>query len=159
MKLKQQLLLLALLSLLFPFAGWLALKSVDKEFRLSIENASKNTLLSLKSSIQQQIKFNEGFKLKGLSIQNIEDIILNGDDFEWSELTAYQFKNHQSQLDLKLANVNNKLALLIKSNDSSKNIDPFDQNKNDFITIGLANEFGLVQLNIIRQVEGIYNSE
>ena len=59
MKLKNQLLLLALLSLIFPIAGWFALKSVDKEFRNSIETASKNTLLSLKSSIQQKVKMIE----------------------------------------------------------------------------------------------------
>jgi signal transduction histidine kinase len=154
MKLKYQLLLLALLSLLFPFAGWLALKSVDKEFRLSIENASKNTLMSLKASIQQQIKFNQNFKLKGLSVQQIDEINLNGDDAEWSDLISYSFNRQQLQLNLKIATVHNQLALLIKSNDSTKNTDPFDQNKNDFVTIGLANDHGLQQLKIKRQAEG-----
>ncbi len=154
MKLKYQLLFLALFSLLFPFAGWLALKSVDKEFRLSIENASKNTLLSLKSSIQQQIRVNDEFKIKGLSVQKIEEIRLNGDDSEWIELIPYRFKNNNGQLELKLANVKNKLAILIKSNDVSKNINPINPNQNDFVTIGLANDLGLHQLKIKRQAEG-----
>jgi signal transduction histidine kinase len=154
MKLKYQLLILALLSLLFPFAGWLALKSVDKEFRLSIENASKNTLLSLKSSIQQQLKFNDNFKIKGLSVQNIEEIRLNGEDSEWTKLIPYTFKNNSGQLQLKLAMVKNQLALLIKSNDASKNVNPINPNQNDFITIGLANDLGLHQLKIKRQAEG-----
>jgi len=155
MKLKYQLLLLALLSLLFPVTGWIALKSVDKEFRLSIEQASKNTLISLKASVQQMLQSNSKLELQGIVPTAIENFRLDGENTEWSTVTAYNYNNQTDTLLVKIGLVDNNLVMLIDSNDASKNNNSIAVNGNDHIIIALADERGLYKYNFQRQAEGL----
>jgi signal transduction histidine kinase len=159
MKLKYQLLLLALLSLLFPISGWFALKSVDKEFRLSLEQASNNTLVSLKASIQQLLTNDEKLDLHGFVAGNIEEFVLDGDTQEWNAIKAYVYHNNKQQLSLKLARNKRYLMLMIESNDASKNTNSANGTENDHIILALANDRGLFQYKIFRQAEGLLKPE
>ena len=159
MKLKYQLLLLALLSLLFPVTGWIALKSVDKEFRLSIEQASKNTLISLKSSVQQMLQSDLKLELQGIVPTTIENFRLDGENTEWSTTTAYNYNNQADTLLVKIAIVDDNLAMLIDSNDTSKNNNSITSNANDHIIIALADERGMYKYNFQRQAEGLLSED
>lgn len=159
MKLKYQLLLLALLSLLFPITGWFALKSVDKEFRLSLEQASQNTLVSLKASIQQLLSTDETLDLQGFVPGNIDEFVLDGDAQEWSEIKAYVYTNNKQRLSLKLAKNEQYLMLMLNSNDASINTDSADVKNNDHVILALANDRGLFQYKIYRQAEGFIKSQ
>ncbi len=153
MKLKHQLLLLALLSALFPVTGWIALKSVDHEFRISIEQASKNTLISLKSSVQELLENNNN-ALNGFIPVPIKDWLLDGDETEWEAITAYQFHNGKQQLLVKLALVKGQLAMYIEATDATADIQRLGNDNNDYIIIAVANERGLYQYQLNRQAEG-----
>lgn len=159
MKLKYQLLLLALLSLLFPITGWFALKSVDKEFRLSLEQAAQNTLVSLKASVQQLIVNDEKLDLHGFVAGNIEGFVLDGDAQEWNEIKAYVYHNNKQQLSLKLAKNAQYLMVMIQSNDASKNTNSANGKDNDHMILALANDRGLFQYKIFRQAEGLLKPE
>ena len=155
MKLKYQLLLLALLSLLFPITGWFALKSVDKEFRVSIEQASKNTLTSLKASAQQIIQNNSDIGLHGLVPIKVSHFILDGDDSEWLSILPYNYSNTNENLNVRIGYDNNKLVMFLDSNDSTKDINLTNADANDHIIVALANDRGLYKYRIQRQAEGI----
>ncbi|MCF6319308.1 MAG: hypothetical protein L3J83_08530, partial [Proteobacteria bacterium] len=159
MKLKYQLLFLALLSLLFPITGWFALKSVDKEFRLSIEQASQNTLSSLQASILQILKSNSEIKLDGLVLGKLNDIAIDGYDSEWLDINAYKYINAHHQLTVQIATFNNNLALYITSNDKNISVNPVDIFENDYVLIGLVNNRGLHQYKYYRQGEGEIQAE
>lgn len=152
MRLKYQLLLLGLLSLLLPITGWFALKSVDIEFRYSIEQASRNTLTSLQASVEQILKSNTGFLLRGLVLNQLPEIILDGDDSEWSEVEAYVYTNDTQKITIKIGEVKHKLSLFIHSNDSS--ISYSSSGTNDHVIIGLADDRGLFKYKLARQAEG-----
>lgn len=153
MKLKHQLLLLALLSVIFPVSGWIALKSVDQEFRISIEQASKNTLISIKSSVQELLE-NNGNVLKGFIPVAISDWLLDGDDTEWLSVVPYQFNNDNQELSVKLALVENQLALYFEAKDSTADMQLPGHDNNDHLIIALANDRGLYQYQLNRQAEG-----
>jgi signal transduction histidine kinase len=155
MKLKTQLLLLALLSLLFPITGWFALKSVDKEFRTTIEQASVNTLSSLVASVQQLRNNNPNIQLTGLIPKTLDEFILDGDDAEWFGIMAYQYTNNKAQLLVKIAASNDYLYLLLTSNDNSNNGQSLQASDNDEVIIALADERGLYKYTIQRQPEGL----
>lgn len=159
MKLKYQLLLLALLSLLFPITGWFALRSVDKEFRLSLEQASKNTLVSLKASVQQLIVNDEKIDLHGFVPEPIEDFVLDGDVQEWQAIKPYVYHNKNQKLSLKLAINTQYLMAMIESNDVSKNTDSANVKENDQVILALANDRGLFQYKIYRQAEGLIKAQ
>lgn len=152
MRLKYQLLLLGLLSLLLPLTGWFALKSVDKEFRYSIEQTSKNTLGSLQASVQQIIKNNKEFNLSGLVIGKLDEVVVDGDDSEWLDIQDYTFTNQNNKLSVKLGLVANNITLFIQSNDKTKKQNTLNQN--DSIIIGIADERGVYKYRITRQPEG-----
>jgi signal transduction histidine kinase len=155
LKLKYQLLLLALLSLLFPITGWFALKSVDQEFRISIEQASKNTLTSLKASAQQIIQNNSDIGLQGFVPAKVSNFLLDGDDTEWRTILPYQYKNKNEKLSIKIGFNNSNILMLIDSNDASKDIDLINTDANDHIIVALASDRGLYKFHIQRQAEGI----
>lgn len=159
MKLKYQLLLLALLSLLFPITGWLALKSVDKEFRLTIEQASKNTLLSLKASVQQMLQSDPNFELDGLIPEAIDNFILDGDSNEWDAITAYTYQKGLDKLVIKIASDDIYLYMLIESNDATIDSYSLDSDKNDQIIIALADDRGLYKYYFQRQAEGFLSKK
>ena len=159
MKLKYQLLLLALLSLLFPITGWFALRSVDKEFRLSLEQASKNTLISLKASIQQILIKGEKIDLHGFVPESIEDFVLDGDVPEWQQIKPYVFHNKNQKLSLKLAINTQYLMAMIESNDTSQNSNSANVKENDQVILALANDRGLFQYKIYRQAEGMIKAQ
>ncbi len=159
MKLKYQLLFLALLSLLFPITGWFALKSVDKEFRLSIEQASQNTLSSLQASVRQILKNNSDIELEGLVLGGLNDISVDGYGNEWTDIVAYQYINHQHQLTVQIAKFQNNLALFIVSNDKYISINPANIFENDYVIVGLVNNRGLHQYKYYRQGEGEIQAE
>ena len=146
---------MALLSLLFPITGWFALKSVDKEFRVSIEQASKNTLISLKASAQQIIQNNSDVGLHGLVPIKVSQFILDGDDSEWRSILPYHYSNNNENLNVKIGYDNNRLVMLLDSNDISKDTHLLNADANDHIIIALANDRGLYKYRIQRQAEGI----
>jgi signal transduction histidine kinase len=154
-KLKYQLLLLALLSLLFPITGWITLRSIDKEFRQGIERASKSTLSTLKSSVQQLLINNPAIKLDGFVLVEINDFSLDGDTTEWSDVKAYNYSNNESSLSVKTGSYHGKLVMLIISNDASININSQDYSTNDHLIIALANKRGLFKYKLHRQAEGL----
>lgn len=147
--------LLGLLSLLFPITGWFALKSVDKEFRLNIEQASKNTLLSLEASVHEILQNITTLEFNGFVPIKINDIDFDGSDTEWSETTPYHFNNQADELSVKVAYDLQGLSLFIQSNDASNNSDSLILNKNDYIIIALADDRGLYKYNFQRQAEGM----
>ncbi|HHL31725.1 MAG TPA: hypothetical protein ENJ41_04005, partial [Oceanospirillales bacterium] len=151
MKLKYQLLLLALFSLLFPITGWITLRSIDKEFRQGIERASKSTLSTLKSSVQQLLINNPAVKLDGFVLVDINDFSLDGDTTEWSDVRAYNYTNNASRLSVKTGSYHGKLVMLIISNDASININSQDYSANDHLIIALANKRGLFKYKLHRQ--------
>jgi len=159
MKLKYQLLLLALLSLLFPITGWLALKSVDKEFRLSLEQAAKNTLISLQASVQQLLQSNDKWQLHGFVSRPLQNFILDGDGSEWQALKAFEYTQNTEKLSVKIATNAHYLLLLIDSNDASKNNNSMSVSDNDHVIIALANDRGLFKYKIQRQAEGMVKVE
>jgi len=144
-----------MLSLLFPITGWFALKSVDKEFRLSIEQASKNTLVSLKASVQEILQSNKELELNGLVPFEIENIQFDGDDSEWNSIPYYQYNNQTEKLLVKVAYDHQSTYLFIQSNDASNNSDSLDFTKNDQIIIALADDRGLYKYTLQRQPEGL----
>ena len=147
--------LLALLSLLFPITGWLALKSVDKEFRLTIEQASKNTLSSLVASVQQILQNDSSLELDGLIPTAIENFEADGDSGEWDTVSAYQYKNQKDLLQVKLSLDQDYLYLLIASNDATNNSNSLDSNKNDQVIVAVADDRGLYKYTFRRQAEGM----
>ncbi len=151
--------LLALLSLLFPITGWLALKSVDKEFRLTIEQASQNTLASLQASIKQILKSNSDIELDGLVLGELIEIEIDGYDNEWAGITAYEYINFNHKLTVKIATIQNDLALFVTSNDKNISINPTDVFENDYVMVGIVNNRGLHQYKYFRQAEGGVQSE
>jgi signal transduction histidine kinase len=158
-QIKHHLLFLGLLSLLLPITGWFALKSVDTEFRQSIEQASKNTLISLQASVQQILKSNDGIQLDGLVLGQLEDLAVNGYADEWNAIQAYEYTNLNHLLQVKIAKYNNDLALFITSNDNQVSINPVDLFKNDYVIVGLVNNRGLHQFKFFRQAEGLIRAE
>ena len=153
LKLKYQLLLLALLSLVFPFSGWIALKSVDTQFRQALEQTAKNSLLSLKASVQQIIKNNQDYELHGLVSVDTEKIILDGDDSDWSDQKAYSYGKTDT-LVAKLAVSGGKLYLYLESNDRTFDIHSLDNSNNDELVVAIANNRGLYKYSFFRQAEG-----
>lgn len=154
MKLKYQLLLLGLLSLIFPITGWYALKSVDNEFRKGLINATNNNLTSLQASVSQIVTNDETFKLSGLVLADLTELTLNGYDNEWHDIKPYVFSNSRDELSFKIARYANQLALLVKSNDRSIKINPTNDDKNDYILLGIVDESGMHQYKFYRQAEG-----
>ncbi len=155
MKLKYQLLLLALLSLLFPITGWLALKSVDKEFRLTIEQASQNTLSSLVASVQQILQSDSSLELNGLIPAVIENFVADGDSGEWNTVIDYQYTSETDTLQVKMALDQNYLYLLLASNDATISSSSLDSSKNDQVIIAVADDRGLYKYTFQRQAEGL----
>ena len=155
MRLKYQLLLLGLLSLLFPITGWLALKSVDKEFRLNIEQASKNTLLSLKASVQEILQNSDELEFDGFVPIKINEILFDGANTEWKLATAYHYNNQSDEMSIKVAYDSEGLSLFIQSNDATNSSDSLEAGKNDQIIIALADDRGLYKYNFQRQAEGL----
>lgn len=154
MKLKYQLLILALLSLVFPVTGWIALKSVDTEFRQAMEQAAKNTLKSLQASVRQITKNNSDFQLHGLVVENEEKILLDGDDSDWLNIQPYVFRQSQSELSAKIAVSQGDLYLSLYSNDKTANTFSPDSDEYDYIIIALADKRGLYKYSFVRQAEG-----
>lgn len=159
MRIKHQLLFLGLLSLLLPITGWFALKSVDTEFRQSIKQASKNTLISLQASVQQIIKSNDDIQLDGLVLGELEDLSIDGYADEWNLINAYVYNRLGHQLKVKIAKFNNNLALFISSNDGHISINPAKIFENDYVIVGLVNNRGLHQFKFYRQAEGKAQAE
>ena len=155
MRLKYQLLLLGLLSLLFPITGWFALKSVDKEFRLNIEQASKSNLISLQASVKEILQSNTKTKLDGFVPIKIDEIQFDGSNNEWGEGTVYDYSLGSEKLSFHIAFDSHGLSLFVISNDNSNNSDSFDLNENDQIIIALADDRGLYKYNFQRQAEGV----
>jgi signal transduction histidine kinase len=158
-QIKHHLLFLGLLSLLLPITGWFALKSVDTEFRQNIEQASKNTLISLQASVQQILKSNDDIQLDGLVLGQLEAISVNGYADEWNTIQAYQYSVKNHLLQVKIAKDNHDLALFITSNDTNISINPVDLFKNDYVMVGLVNNRGLHQYKFFRQAEGFIRAE
>ena len=154
MRLKYQLLLLGLLSLLFPITAWFALKSVDKEFRLNIEQASKNTLLSLKASVQEILQNNPQLAFNGLIPKAINDLEINGSDSEWIDVTPYIYNNQTGELAVKVGYDSEGISLYIETNDASINNDSLILEENDQIIIAIADDRGLYKYTFSRQAEG-----
>ena len=154
MKLKYQLLLLGLLSLIFPITGWYALKSVDNEFRKGLINATNNNLTSLQASVSQIVANDESLNLSGLVLAELTELTLNGYESEWHDIKAYVFSNNRDELSFKIARYANQLALLVKSNDRSIKINPTNYDKNDYILLGIVDESGMHQYKFYRQAEG-----
>jgi len=154
MKLKYQLLLLGLFSLIFPITGWYALKSVDAEFRHGLIQATANNLSSLQASVSQIVNSDATFNLSGLILTDLDEFTLNGYDNEWQNITPYIYVNNSSQMSFKVAHYANQLALLIQSNDKSIKINPANYEKNDFILLGVVDENGMHQYKFYRQAEG-----
>lgn len=154
MKLKYQLLLLALLSLVFPVSGWIALKSVDTEFRQAMEQAAKNTLISLKASVRQIIKNNPDFQLQGLVVEHEEKIIPDGDDSDWLDIQAYIYQQAIPELHVKIAESQGDLYLLLYCNDKTDNMFSPDSSEYDYVIIALADKRGLYKFSFVRQAEG-----
>ncbi len=154
MKLKYQLLLLGLLSLIFPITGWYALKSVDSEFRHSLINATTNNLTSLQASVSQIVNNDETLNLSGLVLSNLEELTINGYASEWQSIKPYVFSNNSHQLFLKTAYRHEQLALLLQSNDKSIKINPTNYEQNDYILLGIVDEKGMHQYKFYRQAEG-----
>ncbi len=154
MKLKYQLLLLGLLSLIFPITGWYALKSVDNEFRKGLINATNNNLTSLQASVSQIVANDESLNLSGLVLADLTELTLNGYESEWHDIKAYVFSNNRDELSFKIARYANQLALLVKSNDRSIKINPTNYDKNDYILLGIVDESGMHQYKFYRQAEG-----
>lgn len=154
MKLKYQLLLLGLLSLIFPITGWYALKSVDKEFRQGLIQATTNNLSSLQASVAQIVTNDETLNLSGLVLADLTELTLNGYESEWQDIKPYVFSNNSDDLSLKIARYTDQLALLIKSNDDSIKINPTNYEKNDYVLLGIVDENGMHQYKFYRQAEG-----
>jgi len=145
---------MALLSLLFPITAWFALKNVDKEFRNSIEQASLNTLHSLKASFLQQITQNPELTLHGFVSAKQATITLDGEDTEWSAIKAYEYRNNSDLLSVKLVHNFEHLSLFVFSNDGSKSINPQQSTVNDSVIVALANKRGVYKYKFKRQAEG-----
>jgi signal transduction histidine kinase len=158
-RIKHQLLFLGLLSLLLPITGWFALKSVDTEFRLSLEQASKNTLISLQASIQQIVKNNNDIQLDGLILGQLDDLLIDGYADDWNTIKAYKYENSNHLLSVKIAKFNDNLALFMTSNDADVSINPVQIYENDYAIVGLVNERGLHQYMFYRQAEGFIQAE
>ena len=154
MKLKYQLLLLGLLSLIFPITGWYALKSVDKEFRQGLIQATTNNLSTLQASVAQIVTNDETLNLSGLVLADLTELTLNGYESEWQDIKPYVFSNNSDDLSLKIARYTDQLALLIKSNDDSIKINPTNYEKNDYVLLGIVDENGMHQYKFYRQAEG-----
>ncbi len=154
MKLKYQLVFLGLLSLIFPITGWYALKSVDKEFRQGLIQATTNNLTSLHASIAQVVADDEAVNLSGLVLAELTEFTLNGYDNEWQDVKPYIFSHNQDHLSVQIARFTNQLALLITSNDRSIKINPTNYDENDFILLGIVDESGMHQYKFYRQAEG-----
>lgn len=135
--------------------GWLALKSVDKEFRLNIEQASKNTLFSIKASVQELLQSNSKLTFNGLIPIRVNSIVFDGAKTEWQESTAYTYQNQSNKLSVNVAYDQSGIGLFIESNDASKNNNSLEPDKNDRIIIALANDHGLYKYSIARQAEGM----
>ncbi len=146
---------MGLLSLLFPITGWFALKSVDKEFRLNIEQASKSNLDSLQASVKEILQSNTKTKLDGFVPIKIDEIQFDGSNNEWGEGTAYDYSLGSEKLSFHIAFDSQGLSLFVISNDNSNNSDSFDLNENDQIIIALADDRGLYKYNFQRQAEGV----
>ncbi len=154
MKLKHQLLLLALLSVIFPVSGWLALKSIDDEFRAGIEQASKNTLISIKSSVQQLMAQKNDLRFDGFVPTIIEEGLLDGDDAEWQAVKPYIYRQGDQQLSMRVGQYQEKLALYVQSNDASFDGQSPGGNNNDHVIVAVADDRGLYQYQFNRQAEG-----
>lgn len=128
---------------------------MDKEFRLNIEQASQNTLLSLKASVEQMLQTDSAIEMKGLTPTLLENIILDGDTTDWKDVTAYQYNNQSESLTVKIATNKKGLFLLIQSNDASNNSNSFDSNANDQVIVALADDRGLYKYNFQRQAQGL----
>lgn len=154
MKLKYQLLLLGLLSFIFPITGWYALKSVDNEFRQGMVQATNNNLISLQASVSQIVANDNTIELFGLVLGDLKELTVNGYDNEWSDIKPYIYTDNNSRLSYKVAHYNGKLALLIQSNDQSIKINPTNYDENDFILLGIVDDKGMHQYKFYRQAEG-----
>lgn len=150
---------MGLLSLLFPITGWLALKSVDKEFRHNIEQASENTLHSLKASVQELLQSNNNTKFSGFVPLHLSGIEIDGSESEWVNATPYQYKSQAGKLQVSVAVDSHGLSLFLESDDSSNNSSSLSFDENDHVIVAIADERGLYKYNFSRQAEGIILQE
>ncbi len=153
MKLKYQLLFLALISFIFPISGYLALKTVDEEFRNGIQQAAKATLSSLQAAVHEILSSKDNIKLNGFVAEKINSLNLDGEAQEWSQIKAYHYTNGTDRLQVKIAQYQQQLALLISNSSAQLNATSRRQ-KPDELIIALANDQALYRYTFKRVAEG-----
>ena len=159
MRLKHQLLLLGLLSLLFPITGWFALKRVDEEYRASLELANKSTLSSLQASLEIFVKQNPMLDLHGFVLTSINTLIIDGYDTDWINVEPYRYQTNDHRLRVSFGDIHQNLAMIIESNDNTININADKNSANDAVLIGILEKDKVYQYKFYRQGEGEIKAE
>jgi len=149
MKLKWQIMLIAIISLSFPWVVWQAFKSLNQTFQSNMLEAAANQAQVIVKSVQQ---FNQDRpeELVGLIPSPLtEEVVLDGAPTEWVTAPWYE---GASNLRFKLGKSNQHLYLLVEVLDNSIYIDP--NQAGDRLIIATAEARGINRTIINRQAEG-----
>ncbi len=149
MKLRWQLLIITLISLLFPLSVWYAFRSINSAFQMSLGESTGKQMRALNSAIEvfaaNRTEQLSGFRPARLS----EPLVLDGADNEWQSIAPRDFGG---VLQLRLARVDEGLALYIAVRDASAQAPA--EGPRDRVMLAWADARGIDRLHIERQAEG-----
>ena len=149
MKLKWQIMLIAIISLSFPWVVWQAFKSLNQTFQNNMLEAAANQAQVIVNSVQQ---FNQDRpqELTGLiPSQLTADIQIDGNITEWTAAPWYVVN---PKFRFKLSNHSQQFFLLIQVLDDSTYIEP--NQAGDRLVIAMSDARGINRVIINRQGEG-----
>lgn len=150
MKLKWQILLIATLSLSFPWVVWQTFKSLNLTFQKNMLDAAANQAQVIVNSVQQ---FNQDRhqELAGLVPSMLtKDVAIDGNPIEWSEVPWYVVTQ---KFKFKIGFHQQELHLYVAVSDSSIYTHP--TLNSDRLVIAINQARGTHKITIKRQAEGV----
>ncbi|MCF6299614.1 MAG: ATP-binding protein [Proteobacteria bacterium] len=153
MKLRWQIILIALFSLSFPVVAWFSFSTLNSSYQKNIIEATHKQTDIILTSIQIFAK-DKREDFTGYFPQLIDTLHIDGDDTEWSEVVAYAITEN---LSVKFAKKDQQLILFIKVVDASKFIS--NDQGSDQLIIAIGEERRIKKISIPRQAEGMVNPQ
>lgn len=149
MKLKWQITIIAILSLIFPWVVWQSFIALNQTFQNNmLESAAKQAQIIV-NSVQQfaQSKPND---LEGMVATPLgDDVAIDGNEAEWLNIPWYEI---DSNIKYKIGISSTDYHLLVDVKDNSIKIDPLGLS--DRLVIAIGSPRGINKYTINRQAEG-----
>lgn len=137
MKLRWQILIIALFSFSFPIVLWVTFYQFTENYQKA-QNKQIHQQLDIVTSSLNNFSQNHPRQLDGYILSNLDaPVLIDGLNNEWQ--LAHQY-NFATKVKYQLASENNKLALLIRVNDETNYN---DQDKEDKVIVLVGNDRGI----------------